>query len=117
LELQISYWDVRFILPVTTVGMADMVIPLTAPIMFTHLTDTDPMEITAGGDIMDGVVDITEATVGVAVMAGTATAGVDTVGAVKVMVEADMDGVVDMVTTNTYISGTGIGSVFVAVLV
>jgi hypothetical protein len=76
---------VRFILPVTTVGMADMVILITAPIMATHLTFTDPMEITAGEDIMDGAAVITEALVGVVDMAGTE---VD-------MAEADMDGTVE----------------------
>ena len=61
--------------------------------MVPHLTCTDPMEITAGATV------ITEASVGVVVMAGTDMAE-DTVG------EA-MDGVVDMVTTDNDISKTG----------
>ena len=61
--------------------------------MVTHLTCTDPMEITAGATV------ITEASVGVVVMAGTDMAE-DTVG------EA-MDGVVDMVSTDNDISRTG----------
>ena len=56
--------------------------------MVIHLTGTDPTEIT----------------VGAAVMAGA-------------LVVADMDGVVDMVTTDTDISGKGIGNVFVVQLV
>ncbi len=85
--------------------MADMVTLLTVPIMVIQLTCTDPMEITAWEHIMDGAAVITEASVGVAVMVGTA------------MAEVDTDGVEDMVTTGTDISGTGIGSVFVALLV
>jgi len=71
--------------------------------MVIHLTGTDPTEITVGEDIMDGAAVITEVMVGVAVMVGTevAMAEEDTVGAVEVLVEADMDGVVDMVTTDT----------------
>jgi hypothetical protein len=75
--------------------------------MVIHLTGTDPTEITAGEDIMDGAAVITEVMVGVAVMDGTevAMAEGDTVGVVEVLVEADMDGVVDMVTTDTDNSG------------
>jgi len=71
--------------------------------MVIHLTGTDHTEITVGEDIMDGAAVITEVMVGVAVMVGTevAMAEEDTVGAVEVLVEADMDGVVDMVTTDT----------------
>lgn len=80
----------RFILPVTMVGMAVIVILIMATIMVTHLTSTDPIEITAGEDIMDGA----------AVMVGTAMAEVGTVGEAMV-------GVVDMVTIDNDISRTG----------
>ena len=77
-----------FIPLVTTVAMAEMgdmediVILITVIPMVTRLMDTCLMEISVGVDIMVRVADITEASVGVAVMAGT----------VGVLAEADIIG-------------------------
>jgi len=79
---------VPFIPLVTTVAMAEMgdmediVILITVIPMVTRLMDTYLMEISVGVDIMVGVAVITEASVGVAAMAGT----------VGVLAEADIIG-------------------------
>ena len=66
--------------------------------MVTHLTATDPMDISAGVDIMVGVVMAGPEGVDTMVEEGTAGAAVD-------MVAADTDGAVVMVTTDIGISG------------